>query len=134
MAPYVQRQQTGVAMVLKLVKQGSPTPRLWIGTGPEHARNQAMETTEAPSAGCRQHTKPNPLQSTDKPLSTEPVPDAQNIGSRYCKATGWPLLKRRYSAKCHFETNSEFRCLIMGGLQKCISRALNNRKGAALFH
>ncbi|XP_013924192.1 PREDICTED: G patch domain-containing protein 1-like, partial [Thamnophis sirtalis] len=45
--------------------QGSqpPPPGQWIGTRIWHAKSRGAQTNKAPSAGCRQHTKPRPLPS-----------------------------------------------------------------------
>lgn len=48
--------------------QGSPTNSLWTGTCLEHCRNRARQTSEALTAGCRQHVKPRPLRSAEKTL------------------------------------------------------------------
>ncbi|XP_039175214.1 midnolin isoform X1 [Crotalus tigris] len=59
--------------------QGSPTPGLWTGTGPQHASKRATQTNKAPSSGCRQYSKPHPLWSAEKTFSMAPVPDAQKV-------------------------------------------------------
>ncbi|XP_013922233.1 PREDICTED: stabilin-1-like [Thamnophis sirtalis] len=61
--------------------QGSPTLDLWPSTIPRYASNWSTQTSEAPSMGCNQHAKPRPLQSMEKPFSTELVRGAKNVGS-----------------------------------------------------
>lgn len=73
------------------LEQGSLIPSV------RHARNWAVEASEVPTAGFRQHMNPSLLQSAEKPLSTEPFPGAKRLGGGTALEDKMILMERRMS-------------------------------------